>query len=386
MAHPVRRLAVLGSTGSVGTQTLDVVRAFPNRFDVVALSAGRNLELLQKQIAEFDPEYVLCEDRSALPSLGARPCASLEDMATLPQVDIVMVATVGAAGLRPTLRALEAGTTVALANKEVLIMAGDQVMAASRRFDNPIIPVDSEPSAILQCMLGEEDDIRKLIITASGGAFRDRSPDELAAVTPEQALKHPTWKMGRKITIDSATLVNKALEVIEAHWLFDMPYDQIDVVIHRQSIIHSMIETADGVIKAHLGSPDMRYPIQYALFYPERVFNPGLKPFDPVEIGKLTFEAMDPKLYPCFELAIDIGSRKGTWPSALMGADEAAVELFLAGRIKFTEIPDVIQSVIDDHQAIDDPNLDEIISAAGWAAEKARENVGVSRQAPAPRS
>ncbi len=212
MVHPVRRLAVLGSTGSVGTQTLDVVRAFPDRFDIVGLAAGRNLELLQEQIAEFDPEYVLCEDASALPSLDAKPCASLEDMASLPQVDIVMVATVGAAGLRPTLQALEAGKTVALANKEVLIMAGDQVMEASRRFDNPIFPVDSEPSAILQCMLGEDDDIRKLIITASGGAFRDKSPDELAAVTPEQALQHPTWKMGRKITIDSATLVNRRLK------------------------------------------------------------------------------------------------------------------------------------------------------------------------------
>jgi 1-deoxy-D-xylulose-5-phosphate reductoisomerase len=378
MAHPMRRVAVLGSTGSVGTQTLDVVRAFPNRFKVVALSAGRNLELLSKQIDEFNPEYVLCEDSEALKSLPGRDCGTLEEMATLPEVDVVMVATVGSAGLIPTVRALEAGKTVALANKEVLIMAGEQVMDASRRFNNPILPVDSEPSAIWQCMLGERDAIRKLIITASGGAFRDRSPEELANVTPEEALQHPTWSMGRKITIDSATLVNKAFEVIEAHWLFDMPYDQIDVVVHRQSIVHSMIETADGIVKAHLGSPDMRYPIQYALTHPERVFNPGLKPFDPVETGSLTFEAMDPKLYPCFELAIDIGRRPGTWGSVLMGADEAAVDMFLENRIKFTEIPDVIRGVITQHnpeESLNIPSLEEAIQTAQWAYDAAKSAV-----------
>ena len=378
MAHPMRRVAVLGSTGSVGTQTLDVVRAFPDRFKVVALSAGRNLELLAQQIDEFNPAYVLCEDTKALKSLPGRDCGTLEEMATLPDVDVVMVATVGSAGLLPTVRALEAGKTVALANKEVLIMAGEQVMDVSRRFNNQILPVDSEPSAIWQCMLGERDAIRKLIITASGGAFRDRSPTELANVTPEEALKHPTWSMGRKITIDSATLVNKAFEVIEAHWLFDMPYDQIDVVVHRQSIVHSMIETADGIVKAHLGSPDMRYPIQYALSHPERVFNPNLKPFDPVETGSLTFEAMNPKLYPCFELAIDVGRRPGTWGAALMGADEAAVDMFLESRIKFTEITDVIRGVIAQHTSKDSPDLptiEEVIQTAQWAYDAAKSAV-----------
>ncbi|NQW17260.1 MAG: 1-deoxy-D-xylulose-5-phosphate reductoisomerase [Chloroflexi bacterium] len=378
MAHPMRRVAVLGSTGSVGTQTLDVIRAFPDKFDVVALSAGKNLGLLAQQIDEFNPEYVLCEDSEALKSLPGRDCGSLEEMATLPEVDVVMVSTVGSAGLLPTVRALEAGKSVALANKEVLIMAGEQVMDASRRFNNQILPVDSEPSAIWQCMLGERDAVRKLIITASGGAFRDRSPTELGNVTPEEALNHPTWSMGRKITIDSATLVNKAFEVIEAHWLFDMPYDKIDVVIHRQSIVHSMIETADGIVKAHLGSPDMRYPIQYALSHPQRVFNPGLKPFDPVETGSLTFEAMDPQLYPCFELAIDVGRRPGTWGAALMGADEAAVEMFLENRIKFTEIPDVIRAVVDQHTPKDStnlPNLDEVIQTARWASDTARATV-----------
>ena len=372
MAHPMRRVAVLGSTGSVGTQTLDVVRAFPDRFKIVALSAGRNIELLAQQIDEFSPEYVLCENAEALKSLPGRDCGTLEEMATLPEVDVVMVSTVGSVGLLPTVRALEAGKIVALANKEVLIMAGEQVMDISRRYNNQILPVDSEPSAIWQCMLGERDAIRKLIITASGGAFRDKSPAELANVSPEEALKHPTWSMGRKITIDSATLVNKAFEVIEAHWLFDMPYDQIEVVVHRQSIVHSMIETADGIVKAHLGSPDMRYPIQYALSHPERIFNPGLKPFDPVEIGSLTFEAMDSKLYPCFELAIDVGRRPGTWGAALMGADEAAVDMFLENRIKFTEIPDVIRGVVAQHTAKDTPNLDEIIQTAEWAYDTAR--------------
>ncbi len=373
MAHRLKRIAVLGSTGSVGTQTLDVIRAFPDRFEIVALAAGRNLELLGHQIQEFSPEYVSCEDKDALSqvsgNMSAQACGSLTEMACLPEVDLVMVATVGAAGLEPTIAAIEAGKTVALANKEILIMAGPQIMDACRRYDNPLLPVDSEPSAIWQCLLGENVPIRRLIITASGGAFRDKTPGELALVTPKEALNHPTWKMGRKITVDSATLMNKAFEVIEAHWLFDMPYEQIDVVIHRQSIIHSMIETADGIVKAHLGTPDMRYPIQYALAYPERIFNEALTPFDPVQIGNLTFEDMDSGLYPCFDMAIDIAKRGGTWPAALMGADEGAVNAFLAGAIKFTEIPNVIRAVINDHKVIEHPEIEDVIAAARDASD-----------------
>lgn len=378
MANPVRRVAILGSTGSIGTQTLDVVRAFPGRLSVAALAAGKNLALLERQVAEFDPDHVLCTDAQLTPNLRSRPCASLEEMAVLPDVDIVVIATVGSAGLRPTLRALEAGKIVALANKEVLIMAGRHVMDVSRRTGNPVLPVDSEPSAIWQCLLGEDQPVQRLMITASGGAFRDRSWKSLADVQPEEALRHPTWKMGPKITIDSATLVNKAFEVIEAHWLFDVPFDRIDVVIHRQSVIHSMVELDDGAVKAHLGPPDMRYPIQYALFYPERTLNPALPRFDPVQVASLTFESMNPALYPCFGIALEAGRRGGTWPAALMGADEAAVHMFIAGRIKFTEIPEIIQTALSDHHPIMDPTIDDVQQASEWAAEHAVVCAGMS--------
>lgn len=377
MAQQVKRIAILGSTGSIGTQALDVARAFPDRLKVTALAAGRNLPLLERQVAEFQPGYVLCSDREYLPRQNVIACASLEEMAALPEVDIVLVATVGSTGLRPVLAALETGKSVALANKEVLIMAGEQVMAASRRFDNPILPVDSEPSAIWQCLVGEDQPIRRLIITASGGAFRDRSWDELVDVTPAEALRHPTWNMGRKITIDCATLVNKAFEVIEAHWLFDTPYEDIDVVVHRESIVHSMVEFADGSVKAQLGPPDMRFPIQYALLYPERTHNHRLPSFDPVQIGTLTFEAMNSKLYPSFELALEVGRRGGTWPAALMGADEVAVGLFLDGQIKFTEIPEVIRTTLADHAPVMEPSLDDVIRAADWASRHARTAIGV---------
>lgn len=373
MAQQVKRLAVLGSTGSIGTQTLDIVRAFPDRLKVVALAAGRNFDLLSEQVREFQPKHVLCADRDALGELSGTPSTSLEAMATSPDVDVVMVATVGAAGLRPTVAALDAGKTVALANKEVLIMAGEQVMNAARRSGHPILPVDSEPSAIWQCLAGEEKEIGKLIITASGGAFRDRTWDSLADVTPAEALRHPTWRMGRKITIDSATLMNKAFEVIEAHWLFETPFPQIEVVIHRQSVIHSMVEFRDGSVKAHLGPPDMRYPIQYALFYPERVPNPALPAFDAIKVASLTFEQLDPSLYPCFELALDVGMRGGTWASALMGADEAAVDLFISGQIAFTDIPRTIEFGLESHSSVVNPTLDDLIEASQSAATRVRD-------------
>ncbi|MBM3957493.1 MAG: 1-deoxy-D-xylulose-5-phosphate reductoisomerase, partial [Gemmatimonadetes bacterium] len=261
----MKRLVILGSTGSIGRQTLDVVRGFPDEFDVVGLSAGRNAALLQDQIHEFRPRYFHCCGEATLD--GATPLDPRE-MATLPEVDLVVVATVGGVGMRPTFDALNAGKPVALANKEVLVMAGGLVTAAARNADVRILPVDSEPSAIWQCIEGDPRGIARLYITASGGAFRDRSWDSLRSVTPEEALDHPTWKMGAKITIDSATLVNKAFEVIEAHWLFGAPFDRIEAVVHRQSIIHSMVEFSDGSVKAQLGPPDMRYPIQYALMYP----------------------------------------------------------------------------------------------------------------------
>ncbi|MBI4306424.1 MAG: 1-deoxy-D-xylulose-5-phosphate reductoisomerase, partial [Chloroflexi bacterium] len=329
MDRRVRRVAVLGSTGSIGTQTLDVVRAFPDAFDVVALSAGRNLALLADQIREFKPNYIHSGDGKLPSGDGFRQVDTLEELALLDEVDLVVVATVGSAGLKPTMAALKAGKAVALANKEVIVMAGKQVMDAARSSGAVILPVDSEPSAVWQCLFGETAGVRRIVITASGGAFRGRDWESLENVSPEEALKHPTWRMGRKITIDSATLANKAFEVIEAHYLFDVPYENIEVVVHRQSIVHSMVELTDGCVKAQIGPPDMRYPIQVALFFPERHANPNLPRFEAASVGSLTFEPLEPARYPCFDLVLSYGKMGGTWPAAVAGADEAAVDLFL---------------------------------------------------------
>ena len=264
----MKNIVVLGSTGSIGTQTLDVVRALPGDFRVAGLSAGRNLDLLAEQIAEFNPRMVWCEEgRDSIGGDGAS-LVPPEEMVVDPDVDLVMVATTGRAGLVPTLNALRAGKAVALSNKEVVVMAGELVTRAAAKHGAPLLPVDSEPSAIWQCLRGEDEPVRRLIITASGGPFRTRPLDEIAGVTPAEALAHPTWVMGRKITIDSSTLMNKGFEVIESRWLFDIPFDRIDVVVHPQSVIHSMIECADGSVKAQMGPPDMRLPIQAALAWP----------------------------------------------------------------------------------------------------------------------
>jgi 1-deoxy-D-xylulose-5-phosphate reductoisomerase len=292
------------------------------------------------------------------------------NIASLPEVDLVMLATVGCAGMAPALSGLQSGKTLALANKEVVVMAGQLLLEESRRSGARILPVDSEPSAIWQCLEGEVTPPARLMITASGGAFRDRAWESLASVTPEEALKHPTWVMGSKITIDSATMMNKAFEVIETRWLFDFPFQQIDVVIHRQSIIHSMVEFVDGSVKAQLGPPDMRHPIQYAMFYPERQLNESLSRFNPVKTGSLTFEELNPRLYPCFELALEYGRRGGTWPSVLAGADEAAVALFLAGRIRFTDLPDVVEATLAEHKPIMELTVDDAVEAASWATAR----------------
>ena len=385
----MKRLAVLGSTGSVGRQTLDIVRCFPGEFEIVALCAGRNTELLKKQVEEFCPAYYHCDPLSgngaagavldlrgggpAGPSRDAQPL-SPEDVVRLPEVDIVVAAMSGAAGMGPALAALRAGKAVALANKEPMVMAGELLMSTAKTCGGRILPVDSEPSAIWQCIQGEKAPARRLILTASGGAFRDRTWESLRDVTPAEALKHPTWKMGQKITIDSATLMNKAFEVIESRWLFDIPHSRIDVVIHRQSVIHSMVEFADGSVKAQMGPPDMRYPIQYALFHPDRRENQTLPRFDPVKTGSLTFEALKPSLYPCFELAMQYAVKGGTWPAALAGADEAAVSLFLDGTIRFTELPDVVAKTLSKHTPEMRPSLDDAIEAAAWASEETLNN------------
>ena len=372
MGNTVKQLAVLGSTGSIGQQTLEVVRALPHRFHIVGLAGGKNIDLLVKQINEFKPRFVYFQDRDALARLTNTKYEflTLEDIAQHPQVDTVIIATSGRAGLSPTLAAVKAGKSVALANKESLVMAGEIITNEAKLNEARILPIDSEHSAIWQCLNGETQPAAQLILTASGGPFLHYSPTELSGVTVEQALKHPSWQMGKKVTIDSATLMNKGLEVIEAHWLFDMPFDNIKVLIHPQSIIHSMVEFIDGSIKAQLSYPDMRLPIQYALSYPERLPNPQLPKLNWSLINNLTFEQPDLNTFPCLKLAIEAGRKGGTYPAVLCAADEVAVELFLSQRIKFTEIANLIKQALEQHQSIPYPTLDEIIAADAWAREK----------------
>ncbi len=374
MGNRVKRLAVLGSTGSIGQQTLDVVRALPSRFRIVGLAAGKNINLLAKQIGEFKPEFVYYpsfddrafDDRHKHPGIKGK-FLSLEAIAAHPRVDMVVIATSGKAGLSPTLAAVKAGKNIALANKESLVMAGEIITGEARLSGAQIRPVDSEHSAIWQCLDGEKQEAARLILTASGGPFHRFSPAKLKGVTVAQALKHPSWQMGRKVTIDSATLMNKGLEVIEAHWLFNMPFDDISVLIHPQSIIHSMVEFADGVVKAQLSYPDMRLPIQYALSYPERVYNPRLPRLDWSNTTRLTFELPDFDKFPCLRLAIEAGRQGETYPAVLCGADEAAVELFLARRIGFTDIARLVEQVLERHQATSHLDIEAILAADAWS-------------------
>ncbi len=372
VGNTVKHLAVLGSTGSIGQQTLEVVRALPHRFQVLGLAAGENVSLLARQISEFKPRFVCCQDKGA-PAHLANPGSeflSPEDIATHPQVDIVVIATSGKSGLSPTLAAVRAGKNVALANKESLVMAGEIITSEAKLNAAQILPIDSEHSAIWQCLKGETQQAAQLILTASGGPFLRNSPAQLSRVTVRQALRHPTWQMGRKVTIDSATLMNKGLEVIEAHWLFDVPFDRIMVLVHPQSIVHSMVEFIDGSVKAQLSCPDMRLPIQYALSYPERLPNPQLAKLDWSNIKELTFEQPDFDRFPCLKLAIEAGREGGTYPAVLCAADEVAVELFLSGRIEFTGIARLVEKTLEAHQPITCPTMEEITAADAWARER----------------
>jgi 1-deoxy-D-xylulose-5-phosphate reductoisomerase len=369
MARKVKRLAVLGSTGSIGRQTLDVARALPKRFRVVALATGGNTALLAEQVREFQPAYVYSSAGGA--PVGAEQL-SLEDMASHPDVDIAVIATSGKAGLMPTLAAVRAGKNVALANKEALVAAGEIITDEAKKSGARILPVDSEHSAIWQCLNGEEQKAQRIILTASGGPFRGYTPEQMVAVTVGRALEHPSWQMGKKVTVDSATLMNKGLEVIEARWLFDMPVDDIDIIIHPQSIIHSMVEFADGSVKAQMSYPDMRLPIQYALTYPDRIANPGLPRIDWGRFGRLTFEPPDLDSFPCLGLAIEAGRREGTCPAVLAAADEVAVELFLSQRIGFADIAGLVERVLDGHESVAHPGLEEIVAADAWARKRAR--------------
>ena len=354
----MRRIAILGSTGSIGRSALSVVTAHPERLEVVGLAAGRNAERFAEQVALVRPAVVALADRTALDRLqasGALPDATVsgcgEDalvaVATHPGVDLVLCASSGTAALSATLAAIEAGKTVALANKEVLVMAGRLMVEAARRRGVAILPVDSEHNAIHQCLDGRlPDDVRRYILTASGGPFRDRPAADLAAVTPEDALRHPTWSMGPKITIDSATLMNKGLEVIEARWLFDAPPDRIDVVIHPQSVVHSLVELRDGSVIAQLGVTDMRLPIQYAFSYPERWTAP-LPALDLTACGPLDFHAPDTGRFPCLGLAFQALRAGAAFPAVLNAANEVAVAAFLERRLPFTSIPRVIETTLD---------------------------------------
>jgi 1-deoxy-D-xylulose-5-phosphate reductoisomerase len=365
-----KRLAILGSTGSLGNQAIDVIRAFPHLFQIVGLAAGSNTDLLLTQIKEFKPDFIYCSNGKI--NLSGMECEflSLEDIAGNPMIDTVVITTSGKASLEATLSAVKAGKTVILGNKESLVMAGEIITTEAKNSGAQILPVDGEHSAIWQCLRGETEFIAQLILTASGGPFRNHSPAQLEEVTVEQALGHPTWRMGKKITIDSATLMNKGLEVIEAHWLFNVPIDNIRVIIHPQSIIHSMVEFTDGSVKAQISYPDMRLPIQHALTYPERLTNPNLPVLDWDNFKDLTFEQPDFDTFPCLRLAIESGKKGGTYPAVLCAADETAVELFLSGKIRFTDIASLVEQALSEHNVINNPTIDDIMSTDTLTRER----------------
>ncbi|MFZ0612390.1 MAG: 1-deoxy-D-xylulose-5-phosphate reductoisomerase [Desulfobacterales bacterium] len=382
----MKRLSILGSTGSIGRNTLAVAARFPDEFAVVALAAKSSLALLGEQIAAFKPEVAVVHDeglvdklRAMLPQ-GSRTrvlCGAegYRQAASLPSVDMVVSAMVGAAGLAPTLAAIDAGKDVALANKETLVVAGEIVMQRAAARKVRIVPVDSEHSAIFQCLAGSRpEDLGRILLTASGGPFLHRPATEFGGITPEAALKHPNWQMGPKITIDSATLMNKGLEVIEAKWLFDVALSQIEVLVHPQSIVHSMVAFRDGSVLAQMGVPDMKGAIAYALSYPQRL--PLDQPLPDFSAGTaLTFQKPDVDKFPCLALAFRAGESGGTLPAVMNAANEVVVQAFLNGRIGFTRIPQVIGAVMDRHATIDKPDLAALREADRWARKAAGERI-----------
>ena len=361
----MRRVAVLGSTGSVGTTALRVLARQPERFTVTALTAFGNATLLQAQVEEHGPSFVGLVDAEAAPAPGWRTGPEcLTEAATRDDVDIVINAVVGAAGLDATLAALRNGKRVALANKESLVLAGRLVEEACAQGGGEIIPVDSEHSAVLQCIMGRpRTEVRRIILTASGGPFRSWTAARIARATIADALQHPTWRMGRKITVDSATLANKALEVIEAHFLFALPYDRIEVVVHPQSVVHSFVEFVDGSVLAQVGAPSMELPVLYALTHPERVPDTGVPPFDPVELSPLTFEPVRNDVFPALALGIEAGRIGGAAPAVFNAGNERAVALFLEGRITFGEIPRAIESALAAFSGAPGDSRDALLAA-----------------------
>ena len=366
----MKKIAILGSTGSIGTQTLEVVRENKD-IEVLGLAAGNNIKLLERQIREFHPKMaaVWTEERAKelrenVKDLDIKIVSGMEgliELSVMEESEILVTAIVGMIGIRPTIEAIKAGKDIALANKETLVTAGHIIMPLAKEYQVAILPVDSEHSAIFQSLQGgQEKALHKILLTASGGPFRQKTREELLNIQVEDALKHPNWEMGRKITIDSSTLVNKGLEVIEAKWLFDVSLDQIEVVVHPQSIIHSMVEYVDGAIIAQLGTPDMKLPIQYALYYPERRFLPGDR-LDFAALSKLTFEKPDMETFYGLRLAFEAGKEGGSLPAVFNAANELAVSKFLERKIKYLEIPEIIEHCMQAHKTIADPSVDEIL-------------------------
>jgi 1-deoxy-D-xylulose-5-phosphate reductoisomerase len=383
----VKRISLLGATGSIGKQTLDVINQHPNELTLVAFSVGENIDSCREIIRNFSPEMVSVKTLQSYKQLKEEfqeiqfvyGPQGLIEVATFDKVDIVLNAVVGSVGLVPTLKAIEAKKTVALANKETLVTAGHLVMDAARKHNVTLLPVDSEHSAIYQCLQGEQEkNIERLILTASGGSFRDKSRNELHDVTLEETLNHPNWSMGAKITVDSATMMNKGLEVIEAHWLFNIAYDKIDVLLHKESIIHSLVEFHDSSVIAQLGSPDMRVPIQYALSYPDRFELFNANKLNLAEIGRLHFSHVDFDRYRCLSFAFEAGKIGGTMPTVLNAANEEAVSAFLMGKIPFLAIEDMIEQALEKHIALPAPSLETITQVDIETRNSVKQLVGES--------
>lgn len=381
----MKRLSILGSSGSIGTNTLEVVSNHPDKFTVAALAVKNNVRLLEAQINKFRPAVVAVFDETAAnyikkKNLGVKVLTGekgLSEVATMDDVDMVVSAIVGSDGLIPTYEAIKAGKDLALATKETLVMAGRIIVSEASRRGVKIIPVDSEHSAVFQCLNGrDKDEVDKIILTASGGPFIRNKASDLESVTPAEALRHPNWNMGRKITIDSATLMNKGLEVIEAYWLFNMPLEKIGVILHPQSIIHSMINFIDGSMIAHMSVPDMKGPISYALSYPER-FENALPVLNLAEMKELTFEEPDSDKYPSLSLTYEALRTGGTMPCVLNAANEIAVEAFLGEKISFTDISRLVSMTMAEHEVMKGESIEEVLSVSDWARRKAQEMVGI---------
>lgn len=376
----MKNVVLLGSTGSIGTSTIKVAEDLPDRIRLIGLAAGNNVELLLNQTRKHQPEAISISDPAKAKELRALLGTSAEvhsgndgliTLATLPGADVVLIAIVGTAGLQPALAAIRAGKDIAVASKEILVMAGEIVMAEARKYGVRVLAVDSEHSAIFQCLDGKpSNSIRRLWLTASGGPFRTTPKEEFSSITVERALKHPSWVMGRKITIDSATLFNKGLEMIEARWLFDVEMGRVSVVVHPQSVVHSMVEFVDGCMLAQLSTPDMCLPIQYALTYPDRAASERVQT-NLARLGTLSFEEPDPDRFPSLNLARRAGEIGGTLPAVLNAANEAAVEGFVNRRIAFSEISEVVRRAMDQHQLVSHPTLDQILQADAWGRKQA---------------